>query len=165
MNTNDLNACFVAILFWLAATVSTTVLADASTKAEGASIQEIAFQKQKIKIANKVLSVEIADTDEKRAHGLMFRETLKQDHGMLFIFDAEEPLGFWMKNTLIPLSIGYFDQNKKLMNVLEMSPAIAGEAHPKTYHSVRPAKYALEMPKGWFSRNKVEIGAEFSFLK
>jgi uncharacterized membrane protein (UPF0127 family) len=69
-----------------------------------------------------------------------------------------------MKNTLIPLSIGYFDKNKKLIEVLEMVPALAGEAQPRSYPGKRPAMYALEMNKGWFSRNKIEPGTTFDFV-
>lgn len=121
------------------------------------------FANQTIRFGGKTLTVEIADTMEKRAHGLMFREKLAGDHGMLFIFEGEEPLSFWMKNTLIPLSIGYFDKDKKLIEVHEMVPAVAGEALPKSYPSSKPAMYALEMPRGWFSKNKITSGAKFEF--
>lgn len=125
---------------------------------------KVTFEKRKIKLAGRVLTVEIADTSDKRAQGLMFRESLPKDHGMLFVFESEEEMAFWMKNTLIPLSIGYFDRNKKLINSMEMEPAPATEMNPKTYHSAKPAMYALEMTKGWFSRNKVGAGTAFSFV-
>jgi len=125
---------------------------------------KVVFEKRKIKIGKRVLSVEVADSMEKRAQGLMFRESLPKDHGMLFVFENEEQLAFWMKNTLIPLSIGYFDRNRKLINSMEMEPAPATEMNPKTYHSAKPAMYALEMTKGWFSRNKVGPGTAFTFV-
>ena len=94
----------------------------------------------------------------------MYRKSMGANEGMLFVFDGPEPMAFWMKNTLIPLSIGYFDENKKLINTVEMSPAVMGEARPKTYESARPAMYALEMNKGWFSKNKVKPGAILTVL-
>ena len=117
------------------------------------------FEKRKIQIAKKTITVEIADDPDLREHGLMFRDKLADNTGMLFIFENEQPLNFWMKNTLIPLSIGFFDENKKLINVLEMVPAVMGDQDPKHYSSESPAMYALEMPKGWFDRNKVAKGA------
>lgn len=125
---------------------------------------EIQFEKRQIRIAGKTITVEIADSDEKRARGLMFRKSLPENQGMLFVFDSERELSFWMKNTLIPLSIGFFDKDKKLVDVQEMEPAIAAEMFPRTYKSRKPAMYALEMEKGWFTRNGIKEGATFSFV-
>ena len=122
------------------------------------------FAKQKIRIGNKTITAEIADSDEKREHGLMFRESLGKDHGMLFIFPREQTLSFWMKNTLIPLSIGFFGKDRKLIEVQEMVPAIAGEALPRSYASAKPAKYALEMEKEWFRKSGIKPGVSFSIL-
>ncbi len=142
---------FVLLLF--------TCGSQAQGKGEG-----VKFVSRKIKLGTKELTVEIADTPERRAQGLMFRSSLPKDRGMLFIFEREQPLGFWMKNTLIPLAIGYFDSERKLIDVHEMIPAVAGEANPKTYQSLRPAMYALEMSKGWYTQNKVVPGATFAFV-
>ena len=120
------------------------------------------YPKRKLQLGKKTVTVEVADTDELRSHGLMFRKKLATDQGMLFIFDENQRLTFWMKNTLIPLSIGFFDENKILVDVKEMVPAIAGEARPKTYASEKPARYALEMPAGWFSKNGIRPGVQFS---
>lgn len=122
------------------------------------------FKVQKIKIGPQTLDVEIADDDHKRSLGLMNRKVLKDGKGMLFIFDQEQQLSFWMKNTLIPLSIGYFDQNKKLFEILDMKPASPMEVRPPSYPSSRPGKYALEVPIGWFARNKIKPGATFTFV-
>lgn len=129
-----------------------------------ASAENIVFATRKIKIGKKTVTVEVADTVDKRAQGLMFREKLAEDHGMLFVFENDERLAFWMKNTLIPLAIGYFGRDQKLINTHEMIPAVAGEMNPKTYHSSTPAMYAIEMSSGWFSRNKVVPGTSFSFV-
>lgn len=121
------------------------------------------FSVKWLRLGEKKIKVEIADTNSKRAYGLMFKEKLGSDEGMLFVFDTEEPVAFWMKNTLIPLAIGYFGRDQKLVDVQEMVPAVAGELHPRSYPSKHPAKYALEMPKGWYARNKILLGAKFTF--
>lgn len=110
----------------------------------------------KITVGTQAITAEIADTDESRERGLMYRTSMPANEGMLFVFDRAETMAFWMKNTLIPLSIGYFDENKKLIEVYEMTPAVMGEVQPKTYPSHRPAQYALEMNKGWFAAHHVK---------
>ncbi len=85
---------------------------------------EIVFEKEKIKIGNKTITVEIADNHEKQAYGLMHRSSLNTDQGMLFIFSDEQVRSFWMKNTFVPLSIGYFDAQKKLIDIQDMKPTV-----------------------------------------
>ncbi|MES2964622.1 MAG: DUF192 domain-containing protein [Bdellovibrionota bacterium] len=126
---------------------------------------KVDFSKRKITLGGKTVTVEIADTPLRRERGLMFRTSLDEKSGMLFVFDGEQPLAFWMKNTLIPLSIAYIDKDRKIVDIQEMVPAVMGEMHPKSYPSKRPAMYALEMPKDWFSRNRVKIGQRFSFAE
>ncbi|MEK7355547.1 MAG: DUF192 domain-containing protein, partial [Bdellovibrionota bacterium] len=127
------------------------------------SADKVDYAKKKISIGKHVLTVEIADTALRREHGLMFRKELAPNSGMLFIFDSEQPLAFWMKNTLIPLSIAYIDKNKRIVDIQEMVPAVTGDMFPKSYPSKKPAMYALEMSKGWFAKNSVGIGSKFSF--
>lgn len=122
------------------------------------------FKKQTILVGSKKIIVEVADTDPKREYGLMFVTTLPKDQGMLFIFDRPTPLSFWMKNTLIPLAIAYFDTSKKLIEVLEMEPASLVQRAPPSYPSSRPAQYALEMNKGWFKAHHVPKGALLKIL-
>lgn len=131
------------------------------------SLKAPTFEVKKIKLGSKVISVEIADSEETRRYGLMNRTSLPPDSGMLFIFDVEQPLSFWMKNTLIPLSIGYFNSEKKLVDIQDMQPepSMILDQNLKNYESKKPAKYALEMPLGWFARNKVQVGATFEFQK
>jgi uncharacterized protein len=93
------------------------------------------------------IQVEIADSHEERQMGLMFREHLPADHGMLFIFDGERPLSFWMKNTLIPLDILYFNTWKEFISSTTMEPCI--EDPCRGYPAGGPSKYALEVNKGF----------------
>ncbi len=78
------------------------------------------FEKKKIAINNIVIDVEIAETPEQHNQGLMNRDKLPENQGMLFVFQSPEIRSFWMKNTFIDLSIGYFDKNKVLFQVLDM---------------------------------------------
>lgn len=142
---------------------STLITPAAATGTELSSGQRPTFQKRKIKIGPRTVVVEIADTDERRAFGLMFREKLPPDEGMLFIFDDERQRSFWMLNTLVPLSIGYFSRDKKLKEVIDMQPGVLGAARPKTYPSQTKAMFALEMNAGWFDRNKIRPGVSFKF--
>lgn len=90
--------------------------------------------------------VEVADDASERARGLMFREHLAEDAGMLFVFAEEQPLAFWMKNTFIPLDILYIAANGSIVSWTTMTPC---EVEPcKSYPSLALAKYALEVPAG-----------------
>lgn len=113
-----------------------------------------------ISVGGKSVTAEIADTPDSRERGLMYRTSMPAQDGMLFIFDEAQPMAFWMKNTLIPLSIGYFGADKKLIEVYEMSPSVMGEVRPKTYPSHGAALFALEMNKGWFAKYHIKPGAE-----
>ena len=117
---------------------------------------------QQIQIGDEVLTVEIADTARTRAQGLMGRKELPKGHGMLFIYEEAQRLTFWMKNTWIPLSIAFFDEDQICINVLDMDPPI-GETFIK-YRSTAPALYALEVAQGWFEAHGIGRGAQFSFL-
>src|SRR2546423_58805 len=97
--------------------------------------ENIVFRKTHLIVGKRKISVEIADDEVRREHGLMFRKSLPAESGMLFIFEEERPVSFWMKNTLIPLSIGYFDAHHVLKKVLEMNPAVSGDERPPTYPS------------------------------
>lgn len=115
-----------------------------------------------VELADKRYQVEIADDDAKRARGLMFRDTLADGTGMLFIHDREEPQAYWMKNTRIPLDILYFDNALKLVSQQRnVPPCSAGNACP-SYPSHRPARYVLELNAGEAERLKLENGAELT---
>ncbi len=125
---------------------------------------KVDFQKKKIKLGSQTLIVEIADTPEKSAHGLMYRKELAPGTGMLFIFPDEKVRSFWMKNTFVPLSIGYFNHKKELIDIQDMEPALSEmQMELPTYVSKEPAQYALEVPKGWFAANRIGLKMRFSF--
>ncbi len=125
---------------------------------------QIVFRKESISLANKKIRAEIAETEAEHAQGLMFRTKLGPNEGMLFVFDDEDFRSFWMKNTLINLSIGYFDKNKKLVDIQEMKAmGPTKESQLPGYPSKFPAKYALEMQEGWFKKHNVKIGSKFIY--
>ncbi len=99
------------------------------------------------------LQVEIADTDAERQRGLMERTALGENRGMLFVFDSEQTLSFWMKNTLIPLSVAYLDSEGRIVDIQDMQP-LDETPHP----SAEPAQYALEVNQGFFEKRGVKVG-------
>lgn len=110
-------------------------------------------------LGNAQLEVEIADTESARNQGLMNRESLEENQGMLFIYPEPQILSFWMKNTLIPLSIGFFSKAKVLVQIEDMDPPTSSNL--RLYKSTKKAMYALEVPQGWFKRNKISLGEKF----
>lgn len=113
-----------------------------------------------VEVGGKRYAVEIADDDAERARGLMFREQLAPDTGMLFIHDQQEPLAYWMKNTKIPLDILYFDNDRKLVSKqVDVPPCTLGDMCPN-YPSEVPARYVLELNAGEAARLKLQDGAE-----
>ena len=109
--------------------------------------------------------IEIADDDAERARGLMFRDSMEPDHGMLFIHDLQEPQAYWMKNTKIALDILYFDHTRKLVSQQrDVPPCSLGDACP-SYPSNAPARYVLELNAGEAARLKLEDGAQMTVSK
>ncbi|MDR1788463.1 MAG: DUF192 domain-containing protein [Treponema sp.] len=100
------------------------------------------------------LEVEVAETPEERQKGLMFRKSLADGKGMLFIFEQDQVLGFWMKNTLIPLSIAFIAGDGTILEIRDMEPQSL-----RPVQSRRSARYALEVPQGWFTRADIHPGA------
>jgi uncharacterized protein len=102
------------------------------------------------------LTVQVADTPKIRDKGLMFVEKLPENKGMLFVFSAETYGGFWMKNTLIPLSIAFLDSDGKILKILDMIPC--KEDVCPTYDPEISYHYALEVNLGWFEKNLIKEG-------
>jgi uncharacterized membrane protein (UPF0127 family) len=108
------------------------------------------------------LTVEVADTVETRARGLMYRTHLPEYAGMLFVFEAPARLAFWMKNTRIPLSIAFIDPRWRIVDIQDMDPPRPGEDVP-VYLSRQEAQYALEVNQGFFRRHGIGVGAQVVF--
>lgn len=101
--------------------------------------------------------IEIADDFAAREHGLMNRTSMPANHGMLFVFDAPAMLSFWMKNTLIPLDMLFFDRDYKLVNVQQNVPPCRADPCP-AYGSSGPAQYVLELNGGEAQKLGVKPG-------
>jgi uncharacterized membrane protein (UPF0127 family) len=108
-----------------------------------------------VELGSKTFAVEIADTREKQALGLMFRDSMEADKGMLFIFPKEAPRSFWMKNTRIPLDIMYFDKELKMVSISADTPPCKITRCP-SYPSKAPAMYVLELNAG--AAKKLGVG-------
>jgi uncharacterized membrane protein (UPF0127 family) len=99
-----------------------------------------------VELKGRRFKVEIADDESSRMRGLMFRDTLAEDRGMLFIFERQQPLAFWMKNTKVPLDIIYFDDERRLVSVSTAPPCTTPQC--PNYPSAAPARYTLELKAG-----------------
>lgn len=104
-----------------------------------------------------LVKAEVADDERKRAIGLMFRESLAPNHGMLFVFREKAGHCFWMRNTLIPLSIAFLDDDGTIVNIEDMAPRSEDSHCPK-----RPVRFALEMEQGWFGKRGLAPGAKLA---
>ena len=118
------------------------------------------LQKIPLYVNHKEIWVEVANTAEERAKGLMGRMQLGQDEGMLFIFEREDYHSFWMKNTRVPLSIAFIDREGKIVRITHMEPFSLESHGPPS-----PVRYALEMRQGWFSANGIRVGDLLRFSK
>jgi uncharacterized membrane protein (UPF0127 family) len=100
-----------------------------------------------------VINVELARTAEQHIKGLMKRKSLDDGKGMLFIFDRDDILSFWMKDTLIPLSIAFISADGRILEIYDMEAR-----NLTTVRSSRSARFALEVPQGWFDRAGIGVG-------
>ena len=116
-----------------------------------------------VEVGGERFQVEVADDDAERARGLMFRDAMADDHGMLFIHDRQEPQAYWMKNTRIPLDILYFDRDRRLVSQQrDVPPCSAGDRCP-SYPSRAPAQYVLELNASQAARLGLQDGALLTF--
>jgi uncharacterized protein len=100
------------------------------------------------------INIQIADTDFDRQLGLMFRKSMEQNQGMLFIFPEESIQSFWMRNTYISLDMIFISANKKIITIHKNTTPLSDQS----YRSTGPAKYVLEVDSGYTNRNRISIG-------
>jgi uncharacterized membrane protein (UPF0127 family) len=112
-----------------------------------------------IKVGARALLVELAFEPKTRAKGLMYRDSLHKDEGMLFIYPDSAPRSFWMKNTRMPLSIAFADKAGVIFHIADMQALST-----KHTECTDDAKFALEVNKGWFESNQIVIGDTLSAL-
>jgi len=114
-----------------------------------------------VELKGHKFDVEVAADEPSRTRGLMFRDSMADDHGMLFVFDDAQPRAFWMKNTHIPLDILFFDQDYKLVSVQQRVPPCRSDPC-STYPSTGPTKYVLELNSGMADKLGVKAGDPIS---
>ena len=131
---------------------SPDVAAESGVEADGAAVAA-APELIPLRVGGIEIRVELADEPAERQQGLMYRESMPENHGMLFAYPEERTLGFWMKNTLIPLDIAYIDRDGRIVDIKQMAPQST-----ETHNSAAPAMYALEMNQGWFAANGIRVG-------
>mgnify|MGYP003976486207 FL=1 len=113
-----------------------------------------------LKVSGYTLSAEVAYKKESRIRGLAYRNFMKKNSGMLFVFPEASIHSMWMVNTYIPLSVAFLDKNGMILNIIDMSP------HTRTRNSATSkAKYALEMNLGWFSSRSIKAGEKITGLE
>jgi uncharacterized membrane protein (UPF0127 family) len=112
---------------------------------------EIGFEKRELGFegseAPVTIMAEIARTDDQRQRGFMFRKEVKDGEGMFFIFERDQILSFWMKDTFFPLSIAYISRDGVILEIRDLEPE-----NLRPVVSSRSCRYALEVPRGWFDR-------------
>lgn len=117
------------------------------------------FPVTSLTIGVHLIRAELAISDDERARGLMFREQLGENDGMAFRFPVSGKHCMWMKNTPLPLSVAFAGEDGRIVNIEEMQP------HTETPHCAKgPARYALEMNRGWFRKRNIRAGATISGL-
>jgi uncharacterized membrane protein (UPF0127 family) len=106
-----------------------------------------------------LITAELADDDRERMVGLMFRDKLAPNHGMLFDFKGKSVHCMWMRNTLIPLSVAYLDDDGTIVNIEDMAPKTEDSHCAK-----KPVRFALEMDRGWFAQRGIKPGMKLGGL-
>ena len=106
------------------------------------------------------IKAEVAQTPQERARGLMLRKSLQANSGMLFVFEAAALHCFWMKNTLIPLTVAFLADDGTIVTLADMTPHDEASNCP-----AKPVRYALEMDQGWFKAKGIKTGDRISGLQ
>ncbi len=119
---------------------------------------KVVFPTQKLS-----LNVEVAKTKAQRTLGLMFREYLPENEGMLFVFEREAILKIWMKDTLIPLDVIFISEQGRIVSMIKaLKPCMQQSCD--VFYSTKRAKYMLEINKGMIERNKIVVGQDLIFF-
>lgn len=118
------------------------------------SQQTVKFPITSLTAGMYVIKAEVAATNAERQQGLMFREKMAQNEGMVFVFEGPAEVCMWMKNTLLPLSVAFIDDDGKIINIEDMKPQTTDSHCGK-----KLVRYALEMNQGWFKQKNIKPGS------
>ena len=128
------------------------------------SISQTALAQQKLQtiplnVGIHLIKAELAASDPARQQGLMFRQSMGPNEGMVFVFEEPAKICMWMKNTYLPLSVAFLDAEGRIINIEDMQP------HTTQSHcAAKPARYALEMNQGWFKKKNIPPGTPINGL-
>jgi uncharacterized membrane protein (UPF0127 family) len=111
----------------------------------------------RLQVESHAISAEVASTEAQRMVGLMHRRMMGENQGMLFVYDWPAPQCFWMRNTLLPLTIAFIEDDGRIVNLADMQPRT-----DDSHCAARPVRYALEMNQGWFARRGLKAGSRLS---
>jgi uncharacterized membrane protein (UPF0127 family) len=142
--SRPMHFCVLTLLFFLSAPVAA----------------EAEMPLRQLEVDGNSIIVEVAHTDATRERGLMHRQSLAENHGMLFVFFEAERHSMWMMNTNIPLSVAFLDKDGVILNISDMMPRTV-----TAHRSAGAAKYALEVNQGWFKKRNVKPGTRVTGLK
>ncbi|MCX7891856.1 MAG: DUF192 domain-containing protein [Burkholderiales bacterium] len=135
-------------------------LAIAAALAAAPALAQAPLPRVQLNAGIHVIRAEVASTFETRAQGLMFRKTLGASDGMLFVFPEPQRICMWMRNTYVPLSVAFMDEQGVILNVEDMAPLTEA-----SHCAAGPAKFALEMNQGWFAARGVKAGTRIGGLE
>lgn len=136
-----------------------SLLAALAVSAAAAQEPQMNLPRVRLSAGMHQIDAQVALTPEQRATGLMHRKEMPQHEGMLFVFEQPSQQCFWMKNTLLPLSIAFLADDGTVVNLAEMKPQTLD-----SHCSAKPVRYVLEMNKGWFARKGVKPGMKIANL-
>lgn len=145
---------FALLLVWLMSLVNV-----ACTAAPSDAIKPVKFKQAKVLVAGRQLDVEFADSWALRSRGLMFRQSLCDDCGLLFKFKPPRQVAMWMKNTYVPLDVAYFKADGTITDIKALQPEDL-----TSVGSTGAISYALEMNQGWFAKHQVAVGDKIQIL-
>lgn len=128
--------------------------------AGSAPAQQASFGSTKLSAGMHLIKAEVAANNAQRQQGLMFREKMDSNNGMVFVFDQASTQCMWMKNTLLPLSVAFIDDDGKIVNIEDMQPQTL-----ESHCSKKPVRYALEMNLGWFKQKNIKPGTTIEGLQ
>jgi len=143
----------------LLAAAALALLASMSVPAAAQARAQPALPTVKLTAGIHVITAEAATTNQSRTIGLMHRERLAPNHGMLFVFDDKAQQCFWMRNTIVPLTIAFIEDDGTILQLADMAPK-----SEVSHCSQRAVRYALEMEQGWFGKRGIAPGARISGL-
>ena len=148
-------------LFSMLAAIAMIAILVSSCSAQSAKDQDLnkpnpQLKTVTLKAGDVGLKVEVAATENQRNRGLMFRKNLADGKGMIFVFDTDQKVAFWMRNTSLPLSLAYLGSDGTILQILDLVPF---SEEPRS--SERSVRYGLEVPQGWYAKVGLKVGDKF----